>query len=128
MVNYMCKAGSWELGCGSKVRKKQMRCQLHAQWLFRQHVWMNRTILPYTELLFVKAQIQAIIYYYNLSCVIDFQKRSYCYCWYMAVYLKDLVNSLNLICWVLLHAWCVYLPIGGLNQQLCQDLLHTCAF
>lgn len=53
MVNCICKAGSWELRRGSKVRGKQMRCQLHTQRLFRQHVWMNRTILPYTELLFV---------------------------------------------------------------------------
>lgn len=49
----LCKAGSWKLRCESKVGGKRMRCQLHAQQLFRQCVWMNLIVLPYTELLFV---------------------------------------------------------------------------
>lgn len=47
------KAGSCKLRCESKVGGKWMRCQLHAQELFRQYVWMNIIVLPYNELLFV---------------------------------------------------------------------------
>lgn len=80
MVNYIFKAGSWELGCGSEVRGKRMRCQLHAQWLFSVFGWTEQYYHTQSYYLLhdTKAWIQAIVYYCNLPCVIHFQKRSYC--------------------------------------------------
>lgn len=130
MVNYICKAGSWE---SWDVEAKWEEKEWDVSYMlsgFSGSVfgWTGQYYhtLSYYLLHDTKAQIQAIcLLLQSLLCNTLSEEELLLIC---GSILKDLVNSLDLICWALLHVWCVYLPIVDLYQQLCQDLLCTCAF